>query len=292
MEVVPSGRDVGGHDHLAEIGDLVGPVRVHQRIALCHAALVVDAEQPAGARRGEVGELDAGNAALVERLAVHVGHALPRGDAGQVGRLFGSDVPLADGERGGPGHSDPAVAPGLLGAPFDEVVAVLGILLAELLVVAARVADAADVHVDDGVAVGDPVFGVGGLELRGRRDGALGHAGRVRDELVGSVLVGALAVVRPGQDGRHLGGVVGGAEHVGVQDDAVAHGHRDVLIADDSGRRYVRALVERVGLVQLLLVIREFLEFLDGRRDELLGVELVDDLVAHLGRNGELFASE
>ena len=154
------------------------------------------------------------------------------------------------------------------------------------------VADSADVHVCDGIAVGHPELGVGSFEFRQVGNGPFGDARGVGLELVGTVLVGALAVVRPGEDDGNLGRRVGGAEDVGIQDDPVAHGDRYVLVADTPGCRLVSALVKGVGLAELFLVLGEFLELLDRGGDELLGVELVDNLPTHLGFHCELLASE
>ena len=277
MEVVPTGAGVHRHLDLREIGDLVAPVDIHQRVFQAHGALVVDAVEAGGAERREARERDGGDAALVDGLAVHVAHALPRGDAGQMRRLLRGDVPLADGERGGTGHGDFAVAPRLLGRPLDEVVAVLTVLDAELVVIALGVADAADVDVDDGVAVVAPVRGVDRLELGHRRNGALGNAGREADVLARAVLVGALAVIGPRQDGgRLLVGAAGlGAEDVAVQLDSVAHLDRDVLLADDAGSRLVGVRVERIGLGEGFLVLGELLPLLHRHGLEHLRVDLL-----------------
>lgn len=72
------------------------------------------------------------------------------------------------------------------------------------------VADSADVHVCDGIAVGHPELGVGSFEFRQVGNGPFGDARGVGLELVGTVLVGALAVVRPGEDDGNLGRRVGG----------------------------------------------------------------------------------
>lgn len=224
---------------------------------------------------------------LVERLPVHVAHALPRRDAGEVGRLLRGDVPLGNGQRGGAGHGHAPVAPGLLRGPLDYVVAISGLLLAELVVEALRVADAAGVDVDDRVPVGTPVERVGRLELRAGRDGPERHARRVAHVLARAEIVRALPVIRPGQARRHLRVRVLRPEDVAVERYSVAHLDRHILLAHDAGRRLVRALVERAGLGQLLFLVGQDLPLLERDGPQLLLVNPLDPLALDGGFEGE-----
>ena len=115
------------------------------------------------------------DAPLVKGLPIEVSRAFPRGDAGKVRRLLGGDPPLGHGHARVPAHADLAVAPVLGCEPLDEVIAVPTVLGAEHVHVALGMADAAGVHVGDGIALPAPVSRVGGLELghpgnRSRRD--------------------------------------------------------------------------------------------------------------------------
>ena len=83
---------------------------------------------------------------------------------------------------------------------------VLAVLDAELVVIAVRIAHAANVDVDEGIAVAAPIRRIGTLELDRRRDLVLKHAKREPDVFTRAVLVGALAVVRPGRDRGRLPG--------------------------------------------------------------------------------------
>lgn len=83
---------------------------------------------------------------------------------------------------------------------------ILAVLDAELVVIAVRIAHAANVDVDEGIAVTAPIRRIGTLELDRRRDLVLKHARREPDVFTRAVLVGALAVVRPGRDRGRLPG--------------------------------------------------------------------------------------
>ena len=242
--------------------------------------------EAAGARGGEAASGCRG-CPFVERFPVHVAHALPRRDAGEMGRLLRGDVPLGDGQRRGAGHGHAPVAPGLLRGPLDHVVAVFGLLLAELVVEALRVADAAGVDVDDRIPVGAPEKRIGRLELGAGRDGAERHARRVAHVLACAEIVRALPVVRPGQDRRHLRVRVLRPEDVAVEGDSVAHLDRHVLLAHDAGRRLVRALVERIGLGQLLFLVGQGLPLLGRDGPQLLLVYPLYLLTPDGGLEGE-----
>ncbi len=73
-------------------------------------------------RRVPVGHEQAQNAAVVERVAIEVGKALPGNDRLERRRLQIGGEPLIDGEIGNAEKPDIAVAPRLRRRPFDGVV--------------------------------------------------------------------------------------------------------------------------------------------------------------------------
>ena len=90
-------------------------------------------------------------------------HALPGRHAAKMGRLLGSDAPLAHGERRIAHHGYLAAAPFLLCQPFDQVVSVAALGRAPQIYVAlSGIADAAEVVVCVyGIAFVAPVVRVG-----------------------------------------------------------------------------------------------------------------------------------
>ena len=241
MEVGEAGGLVDRAGDLREVGDLVLPIAVHQRILDGHVDLAVDAAGTGDLGGDELVEGKRRNAALEEALTIQVGGGLPGGDALQVRRLHGSDAPLMHGDAGVAAHTDIAVAPPLLAEPLDEVVAVLAVLVGEHVDIALAVAGAADVDVGYGVALIAPVQRIGGLKLRQLRHGVGRNA---HDLPLAHAFAGTLAEPAPGDDGGILLAGVRRTEDVAVDGDAVAHLDGDILVAHDAGRGLVSALVE------------------------------------------------
>lgn len=232
-----------------------------------------------------------GMSPFVEGFAIHIAHALPRRDARQMRRLLRGDMPLADRKRRRSRHGDLAVAPALPRGPLDEIVAVLAILDPELVLVAVGITDASNVDVDDGVTVAAPIRGVGRLELRHLRYGALGNARRVPHVLARAVFVRPLSVVRPREDrgNARVLTAVGGAEDIAIQLRPVAHLNRDVLLADNTRRRLVNPRVERIRLRLRFLLLAHMPPSLKGNGFEHLHVNLIVGLSAeHLPHHGLL----
>ena len=159
---------------------------------------------------GEPAQLE--RAALPQRGAEPVERALIDPHRREVGRVLGGRGGLHPGEVGGADHADLAVAPGLLGKPFDGVVAVFSFVLEQVEVAFGGEA-AAHILNHAGVAAAGPPFAVEDDRL------------------------GALVIRRAGQD-RGEGdvdryAVTGGQVDIGREADAVAHGHGAVALDDD-----------------------------------------------------------
>jgi hypothetical protein len=69
-------------------------------------------------------EARAENAAMIEDVAVLIGRAFPRHDAGERRRLEVCHPPLGAGEERDADGGDAAIAPGLMASPFDRIVEV------------------------------------------------------------------------------------------------------------------------------------------------------------------------
>ncbi len=176
---------------------------------------------------------DAARIFLAEAAEHPIGAArIEREDRLEVRGLLLGDVQLLGAEARDADHADIAVAPGLRRDPFDQVVAV-----EDARAAAFRLADAAR-HADDvHVAARNEEARVAGLHRAGpqRRPGRL-RRDRVRH--LGALEI--LVVDRERQECWKLFTRVGPVD-VDRELDAVAHRHRDVLLADHRviGRRPV-----------------------------------------------------
>ena len=196
---------------------------------LQHPRLVPVGEGPAGiaattlARRARHEPHDA---AVIGRL-VEVEVTAADEDRLEAGRTLGRGKDLHRAEIRDPDHADGAVAPGLRGHPFDEVVGVLsqrhatGIVIADMLAFrSARSAHVAD-HVD--IAFLDHTRDVARLDAAvPQRRGTLLRRNGQRERLK-FLAIGAER--NQGGAGFVTGGVIG----VGRKMDAVAHGHAQVF---------------------------------------------------------------
>ena len=171
-------------------------------------------------------------ATLTRRLAVEVRQALPRDHRGQMRRLQRGDAPGHHRVPGDAARRDLARRPGLRRRPFDDVVEVLGVLRAEEVEVAGRLAGAAGVRAHERVATRDPPVGVRRLPH---------HVLALLDELVEREALGPVEVlaVRADTCDDRDGLVAVGAEHVHGDRRAVAR--RDGDVALDPHRDYARA---------------------------------------------------
>ena len=170
-----------------------------------------DAGAAAGDGAPEDAEAVLADAAGAGGVAVEVGQAFPGTDGGQVRGPSGGHFVLADGKIGDTVQADAAGGPGSGAGPGDEFLVVGGFGVGEEFGGAFGGAPAAQVGVDDGVAVRGPEGGVGRFPA-----GPFGEAGGVRlwDEtgLEGwaafvSVAGGdvVLTVGMGGHDDRHSG---------------------------------------------------------------------------------------
>ncbi len=227
--VHPAGGDVGWDADLVPIDDLVLVVAVHQGIVLDHLGRVLDVVVDSESLDDVRLVIRVGDAAAVVGLAVEVALALPGRQASEVPGALSGDAPVRHAHAGVAQHGALAVAPLLLADPVNDIGAVLGVLRAPQVNVALGMAHAAGVDVDDGVAVGNPEAGVGGLEL-----GVLGHGlGGNAHELPGiHALGGILAEGTEAADGRHLVRGVVRTVDVDVDVRAVAQGDGLVALAD------------------------------------------------------------
>ena len=149
-------------DHQIEVVLLLARMLAVGGVPVDDAVLV----PPVGAE--EIAE----HAALVDRGAVEVVHAVERRDAFQRRRLLDRHPPLRHAEVGLADAADLAARPRLVAEPFDHVVQVLLLGAVEQAEFAARLAAAAHVHVGVDVAVRQIELDRAGLapqELRTRR---------------------------------------------------------------------------------------------------------------------------
>ena len=139
-----------------------------QRVDLPAVGLLLRgaAEQMMQHMRGEpVGHEQAQNAAVIERIAIKIGKALPGNDRLERRRRQIGDEPLVDGEIGNAEQPDLAVAPGLRRRPFDGVVEVDRLGKRPRLALARRFAGAAAVDAHSGIAARHPPLRIDGLPV-------------------------------------------------------------------------------------------------------------------------------
>ena len=162
--------------------------------------------------------------AVVERIAIEIGKALPGNDRLQRRRLQIGGEPLIDREIGNAEQPDIAVAPRLRRRPFDGVVEIDRFGQRPRLALAGRFAGAAAVDAHGGIAARHPPFRIDGLPIHPfvRR---FGQRIRHDPELV-------LLIRTEIEDGGKFAFVVR-PEHVRLQPRAVAHRHVDVFVDDD-----------------------------------------------------------
>jgi len=148
------------------------------------------------------------------------------------GGLEGRDLPLVDGVVGDAGQAHVAVAPGLDAGPFNAFVEVTGFAGGKGIDDAGAATGAAGIHAHAGVAVWDPLFGIGDFPTLVLVAGADGDVGVLADHDLPlasvAVLEGeSLGVGTVGENGGD-GVIAGRAEDVGTEDEVVAGADRDV----------------------------------------------------------------
>ena len=154
-----AGDHIGGHPDLLQLSGLIPPVVVHQRVLAHHGLEVFHKALAIGHARPGIGEV--GDAAAHILVLIHIGMALPGRYRRQMRRILRGHIPLGYGKPGVSDHGHPAVAPGLRAQELDNIVVVVTVLGAEIAAVALRRADAADIHVHDGIAPGHPPGRIG-----------------------------------------------------------------------------------------------------------------------------------
>ena len=175
-------------------------------------------------RRVPVGHEQAQEPAVVQRVAIDVGKALPGNDRLERRRLQIGGEPLIDREVGNAEKPDLAVAPRLRRRPFDGVVEIDRFGERPRIVLPRRFAGAAAVDAHGRIAARHPPLRIDGLPVHPfvRR---FGQIVRHDPELV--------LLVRPEIEDGGKFAVVVRPEHVGLEPRAVAHGDVDVFVDDD-----------------------------------------------------------
>ena len=182
------------------------------------------------------------NAAGAREVTVQIAEPLPRADRSEVRRMQGRDFVLADGEVGNAEQTGASVRPRLRRCPLDQIVVILGLLVGEELAHALRRAAAAQIGVDDRVAVGHPERRVGCFPTRVLRDldpARLKEHAVLRIDAPMAARLGGDAVLAVGM-GRHddrRRRAAGRAKDVDAQDRSVANGYRHVPVDGDARRR-------------------------------------------------------
>ncbi len=232
--ISPAGDDKGRRPYLLELRALGLPEGIVKRVLEGLASQVLDAGRAGPPVRDCPVPPEPGvrNPAVPRELAVSVRAPLPRIDGSQMRRAQLRNTPLAGCEVGHAGGADFPTAPGLSAGPLDQIVEVCGILGRYERCIASGVPGAANICVNERIAVRHPVERVRPLERGvGRYHVRCHFAARVR--AVGREPVLVFPVGRPGNDGSR-GLLVGGAKDVHEDLHAVAHGDCDVALDDHS----------------------------------------------------------
>ena len=195
-----------------EAGEPIAEVGVVEGVLGARVGLEAAVGVGGGVPEGPCHEAELEGAALTDGAGVGVPTGHGGNLAGEMGRVEGGHAGLGPAGVGGAEGADLAVAPRLVGDPFNGVVAVVG-LVTEEIEVALGVEAATAVLDDDDVAVTGEVAGA---------LGALGFA----------LAVGG-ALEEDGEGVGHGGAVAGGEVDVVGQGDAVAGGGYDVLPDED-----------------------------------------------------------
>src|SRR6185312_9879294 len=238
----PTRTDEGRHLDLLERRLLLAPITVDQRMALDVGKKILGHDEflvPAALHavlppdRDEAG---LGDAALGDEFAIKIADAFPRHDGFQMRRAQRRDAPLRHREIGDAGQRDATIAPALCGGPFDEIVVILGVLVAEHAGAAFGFMHAAYIGLHHGITGTHPIERIGGLETGVARDLdiAEAHAGEPHEEIPDSVGQLVLAVRRHRHHHRHAF-ALGRAEDIGAELRAVTHRHDDVALEADAG---------------------------------------------------------
>src|SRR6186713_876773 len=174
------------------------------------------------------------DAAVAAKLAIVVGRTLPDAQRGEVRGPQGADGPLVHRVIGNAVDADLAAAPGLRAGPFDALVEVLRLALAPDVEVARRVAGAAGVDAQTGIAVRHPFlridqFPVLVLVARAFQDLRRSFHKPVPKALVAFLECEALGVRAIAQD-YWVAALGGRPEDIGAKNDAVVHGDRNIPI--------------------------------------------------------------
>ncbi len=228
VEVCKAGHYIGGGLDGLGPGALVLPVGVAEGVGGNHGLHVL--LPPPAAGGALAGALVVGEAAYEVHVPVEVRRPLPGGDGRQVGRVLRRDEPLGDGQLGVPRHADFPAAPVLPGQPFNQVIAVLRHLGAIVIDVPLGVEGASGVRADHGVAVLNPVAGVGPLIFLIAGEAVQGDAAAVGKDVV-AVGAAQAAKVPPGHDGGDFF-LCHGAVDVDADLDAVPQGDHLVPLPD------------------------------------------------------------
>jgi hypothetical protein len=132
-DVGPVSDGVGRNDDVFQAFGFVGPVLVGEGVGLrgeseiFHRSVVgVSGEHEELGHEGGFG-----NAAVVAESRHEIGRTAPRGDRGQMRRTKGCYLPLGDRVVGLSDQTDLAVRPRLDAGPFDDVVKVVCLSVAE-----------------------------------------------------------------------------------------------------------------------------------------------------------------
>ena len=234
------------HRDLGQRRDQPAPPVVAQRVAaLLRGELVPqpDAAQPEAERLMKPSSrMPPGT----YQVPVRVGEALPRADRLEARRPQRGGLPLRDGQVGHAEHANGAGAPRLCGGPFDQVVDILALLVRPDRAGAFRGPGAAQVAVDDRVALRRPPGRVGRLPPGQRREPYPGrlpeHPVLHRHPVPGPAsprqVVLAIGVRRQQRGERAL---PRRQDDVDPQRGAVPHGHRQIL---EHGQRPGLGLVD------------------------------------------------
>ena len=187
-------------------------------------------------------ESEAEQAAVVGKVAVHVGRAFQRDHRLEGRRAQPRHQPLVHREIGDADGADPSVAPALPGRPFDAVVEVHRLLATPGINLAGRFARAPRVHADRDIAARDPPQWVHCLPVHVR----VGLFFEVRGWHPHLVLA-----VGPDVQQHREPAVRLGTENVGFEPRAVPHRDLDVFLDDEIELRLGNLFHEAISKSQM-----------------------------------------
>jgi len=225
--------DQGWNADLGECWDQGAPPVVAQRVAALLRGELVAQPHPAQCESERPDEAVLANAPRPHHVPVRVSESLPGGYRLEARRSQRRRLPLRDGKVGHAEHASGAGAPRLCGGPFDQVVDILALLVRPDRAGAFRSPGAAQVAVDDRVALPGPPGRVGRLPPGQRREP---HPSRLPEHPVLNrhpvpssapprQVVLAIGVRRQQRGERP---VTGRQDDVDPERRAVPHGHRQI----------------------------------------------------------------